>query len=353
MGIDIHELGEDMKARNGLLVSVLLVFTLIPSSMAQNKWEPEEIEDIFDGFDVSAAIARVEARGVTPYDFGLDLLAAGQPEKAKLWFKNLATSTRDLKYLYGLAWVLRRGGENGKAQSAGKYILENEPTPLIRARVLYLLGAINLDERLLSEARENLQEGLKAYAALEKAGGQFVCLNKLALLAILERKYDEVEGYLEEALAMNDRVRAKGKTPYSLGPIYEVRGESLFGQGDYDGALLMAIDSEKAYREDGEIEVADTFLAKIALLKLITGKPSEARDTAESLWDQFHDSPNHGRLIALNNIVVMKLFQCSEETEKSQKTETSIRSWANSSPGGKAILELMEIITGLPCPEWR
>ena len=333
----------------------ILIFGLSYSATAfsQNTWDADEIITIFDGIDVTAALERVEAKGITPYDFGRDLLVAGEGEKAKQWYQALTIATKDPQYIYGLAWVKWQTGDNGAALKDAQYLLHKNPSPLIRARTLFLLGGINVDERQFERARERLTEGLKAYTSLNKFGGQFLCLSMLAMVAVHEREFDEVEPLLDRAYEINEKMRTKGFKPYSRGRYHEIIGEMRFVQGDYIGAASSAEESEAAYRQIGQTDLADEILAKTALLKVLNGEPKSGGELATELWQRFHESIDRGRLLAYNNITLMKLSQCANIEEDREAREVAARKWASSAPGGKALLELLEFVKKFPCSEWR
>lgn len=339
----------------GFCTRIVLVFGLVLPSFGQATWDAEEISEIFDGvhFDMSAAIARVEAKGITPYDFGRDLLVAGEGEKAKQWYQSLAIATKEPQYLYGLAYVKRQTGDNHGALKDAYFLMHKNPPQLIRARTLYLLGGINLDERRFEEARKNLQEGLEAYAQLNKFGGQYLCLSMMAWGAVFEGNYDAVEPLLDRALEFNEKIRSKGKEPYGLGRYHEIIGELQFAQKNYFASLLAAEQSKEAYQESGLQYHSEEMQAKIGLLKLMTGEPQEASRIATELWEKHHKSLDRGRLLAYNNVTLMKLSECAKiEVDRENKHEAAM-DWANSAPGGKALIELLSFVKKSPCPEWR
>ncbi len=326
------------------------------------KWDDEEIADVFDGIDVTAALARVEARGVTPYDFGFYLLRQGHPDKAKEWFVAVGIDAarkgdKDRgKYIYGLAWVKWVTGDNKGAIEDVKYVLARKPSPLIRARSLYLLGAVSVDEHQFEDARANLRAGQSAYKALGKDGGQFLCFSMLALAAVYEGNFDDVEKLLDLASQHNDAIKAKGKKPYSMGREYEIISEKRYAQGDYAGALEMATESESAYRLAGKEHLADEVQSKIGFLLLLNGEPKGAQKLASKLWETHHKARDRGRLLAYNSITLMKLSLCSDNEADAADKEKTARAWASSGPGGKALIRLLEWTKEekkFPCPEWR
>lgn len=71
-----------------LMMLLAVFFTSI--CHGQNNWNTSEAETIFKGveIDVESALEMLKEEGVTPYDFGIDLLAAGHGEKLKSGFKH-------------------------------------------------------------------------------------------------------------------------------------------------------------------------------------------------------------------------------------------------------------------------
>ncbi len=333
-------------------VSILsLFFSAIACS--QNTWDDDEITRIFDGIDVTAALQRVEEKGVTPYDFGLKLLNMGYPDKAKEWYVAVGIHTKDLQYVYGLAWVKWLTGDSQGALNDSKYILARKPTPLIKARTLYMLGAINVDEYKFGAAQEYLQAGFEAYGELNKPGGQYLCLSMMAMGAVFERNLDKVEQLLEQSLEYNEKNGQRGYKPDDMGRTYEIISELRFAQGNYDSSLLAAQQSVEAYRTALKHSFADEVEAKVALLYFLNGEPKAARKLATQLWEKHHTARDRGRLLAYNSITLMKISLCAQRNEDAAEKELAARAWANSGPGGKALIKLLEWIKDTPCPEWR
>jgi tetratricopeptide (TPR) repeat protein len=316
----------------------------------------QEIADVFDGIDVTTALDRVKEMGVTPYDFGFRLLRSGHPDKAKEWYVAVGIKTKDLQYVYGLAWMKWVTGDNRGAMDDAKYVLARKPSPLIKARTYYLLGAVSVDEYQFKTAKQNLEAGLKAYGALGKDGGQYLCTSMLAMCAVYERNFDDVEPLLEKADMFNEAVRAKGKKAYPKGRHYEILSEMRYAQGDFEGALIAAQDSAAAYREGEKHHLADEVEAKIGLLLLLTGEPRAAKKLASKLWEKHHLARDRGRLLAYNSITLMKLSLCSANDQDATQKESEAREWAQSGPGGKALVRLLEWTKdekNFPCPMWR
>ena len=344
-----------------MMKQVSLVVTLFFSVciFAQNKLDDIDIKEIFGGIniDVSAAIARVEAMGIAPYDFGVDLLVAGKIDEAKKWFEALGIATNEPKYVYGLAWVKRRTGDNHGAMKDAHYLLHKNPSPLLRARTLYMLGTISIDERNIQEAKVYLKDAFEVYGSLKnKFGGQYLALSMLAWAAVIEGKHDEVLPLLDQALEFNEKLRTIGLEPYGLGMYHETLAELSFVQGDYQGALVKSEESELAYREAGELLEADLMQTKIGLFNLLVGNPKEADTLSKALWKRFNEQTGRARATAYNEITLMKLDQCSQNETDLTKREKAVRAWAASAPGGKALIELLDFIMdrkNVPCPEWR
>lgn len=265
----------------------------------------------------------------------------------------MAISKKDPQFIYGLAWVKWKTGDNRSALKDALYLLHRNPSPLIRARTLFLLGSINLDERELEKARMLYQEGLVAYEELNKFGGQFLCLSMLSMIAVHERNYEQVEPLLKRAYAVNERLREKGFEPYSLARYHEIIGEMHFTKGDFQLAQKLFEKSESVYRETGQTDLADEILTKVALLMVINGEPAVGGDLARKLWEAHHQSPDRGRLLAYLNVTLLKLAQCSQNHEDQDQREEAALAWASSAQGGRALKELMETVKKIPCPEWR
>ena len=344
-----------MLSRLGL---ALLVFFQFTSGLSQTEWTPEEVESVLGGVDIQVdqALDALEKKGVTPYDFGFHLLRNGHVDKAKAWLKVIGIKTKDLKYIYGLAWMKWITGDSQGAINDVKYILARNPPALLQARTLYLLGAVSVDEFDFEVARNNLNAAIEGYKALEKLGGQYLCVTMLAKCAVFEGDFHLVEPLLERAAELNEGVKLKGKKPYSAGAHHEILSELRYAEGDYQGALTEAKNSAEAYRVGEEFHLADDVDAKIAFLLLLTGKPKDAHRLASQLWQENHDKRDRERLLAYNSITLMKLSLCSGNDQDADDKENAARTWAEAGPGGKALINLLNWAKeekNFPCPEWR
>ncbi len=330
----------------------------VEASPPAQKWNESEIVEVFIGekIDLAGTVAKIKAKDQTPYDFGIHLLKRGKTREAKRWFEAIGIETKELQYVYGLARVKWKTGDNHGALRDGYYIINNKPSKLIRARTLYLLGTINIDERRFDKVDEDLKGALDAYAELGKNGGQYLVLSQMAWASVAQEKYEEGQEYMGRALEQNEKAQAKGFPGFSLGFYHEVMAEIEFRQGNYPGALNKAEESEAAYRKWGQVLLADFSLTKIALLKLMSGDPERAGEIATQIWEKYNDRLDGGKHLAYNDITLMKLDQCSGDEINQQKRETAARAWANSSAGGKTLIELLEFVAdrqNVPCPEWR
>jgi len=341
----------------GFAGSLLLLCIVAPFVRIQNPISKEDAAEIFDGIevDVTRAIEAIEARGITPYDFGMDLFAAGDVEGAKKWFQTLAIATEDLQYLYGLAWVKWKTGDTLGALQDCAYILSQESaSDLLRARIHYLMGSSSFDGREMEKAEKYFRKGIELYKKLGKYGGQYLCLIELAKVEAERREYDHALETLEKAMSANERLGEKGIEPYGHGRYWELVGNIRFLQRDFEGALHANEMSEAAYRKSGEIFQSDEVLAKMGLLKFMMGYPREASEIASDLWDRFHNDTARLRLMAYNNVTLMALDRCSQEPESAQQRKESALTWANHAPDGKYLEEILDYVEKhVPCPEWR
>jgi len=351
------------KSRVASTLMILILVNLLACAQG-GKWDDEEIANVFDGIDISNALAQLEAKGVTPYDFGFQLMGSGHPDKAKEWFVaagiHLARTGADMeqksKFVYGLAWMKWITGDASGAIEDAKYILAHKPPPLIQARTFYLLGAVSVDEHAFEDADFNLNAGIKAYGDLKRPGGQYLCASMLAMCAVFEGNFDQVAPWLEKASKYNDLTEKMGFKRWNSGRYYEIQSELRYAQGDYAGALFAARESAGTYREGNDVLLADEVDAKIGFLLLLNGEPKAAADLATKLWEKHHLSRDRGRLLAYNSITLMKLALCANQTNDVMTNENAARAWASSGPGGKALTTLIDWAKDkkkFPCPAWK
>ena len=298
-----------------------------------------------------------QKHGVTPYDHGNDLLIAGKAAAAKRWYEEVAVATEKPIYLYGAATTRWKMGDNHGALKDCRFLLGQKPSLLLKARTLYTLGTILIDERDFEAAKEILKTCFETYGMIpKKFGGQYLALSMLAWAAVVEGNYDEVKPLLDRALEFNEKLRTIGIEPYGLGRYHETLAELRFVQRDYQGALAKAEESEQAYKNAKRPFEADMMRSKVGLYNLLSGRPKVADEIASALWAKFNNRPDRTRAAAYNEVTLAKLDQCADNEGDRKKREQAARKWANRSAGGKALIQLLEFIMdkgNVPCPEWR
>lgn len=125
-----------------------------------------------------AAIAEVEALGVTPYDFGMNLAESNQLERANTWFRHMSQVSNDPSYVIGNIWVLRSAGDFSAATKQANN-LSNSSDELTRARSKYILGLLYKDLGSERFAQSELREAQSIYNGLGKEGGVNLCTEAL------------------------------------------------------------------------------------------------------------------------------------------------------------------------------
>ncbi|MDJ0836547.1 MAG: hypothetical protein QNK37_08515 [Acidobacteriota bacterium] len=175
----------------------------------------------------------------------------------------------------------------------------------------------------------------------------------MATIAIHEKSYDDAIMFIESAYEHNRKMEKKGFTPYSYGRYFEVIGEIEFSKLDYFSSISAFKQSEKAYREGGNVMAADNIHAKIGLTKLLNGEIKEAGDIASTIWRNFNEDASRTRLMAYNGITLYKLSACAGYESDASSREKAILDWANLTNSGHDIIELLRWIKEIPCPERR
>ncbi|MDJ0836548.1 MAG: hypothetical protein QNK37_08520 [Acidobacteriota bacterium] len=153
------------------LTFISLVFVSLPC-FCQNRWKEKEIENILS-LEITEALEILEEKGITPYNFGRDLLDSGRGEQAKKWYRNLGIKTKEYKYLFGLAWAKWHTGDSAGAFRDAYYLLDKDISKITRARTYYMLGHLYYAERKIQESKKNLERSRDLYAKLNKDGGSF------------------------------------------------------------------------------------------------------------------------------------------------------------------------------------
>ena len=316
----------------------------------QSSWDLEEVGEIVTlaKTDVPGAVALIGSRA-TPYDFGIKaLLQSGEGQKAIDWFNMLTVATDEHKYVYGAAWSKWKTGDNKGALKDALYLSHQELSPLLQARNYYLLGSICLESRLLDDAGKYLTAGLKSYQAIDKYGGQYLCLTLLAAVEMRRGSYDRVEPLLRQALEADRLNEAAGYNGHGMGRFHDILAEMYFLQGDYPAAIEANRKARTAYLGMNKQMAADGAYVKIGILNLIMGQTREAHAISVELWNRHQDG---GRVFAYNNIILAKLSKCGRNEADYQTRANSARSWARDAPGGAALSELFDFVLKQPCPE--
>jgi len=262
----------------------LLFFGISLQARAQNPWDEQEIDDVFGAveLDVSQAVLDLESRGIVPYDFGQYLLRIGNLDEAQEWYQSLWLAGKDPQYYFGLAWIKWSNGDAYGALKDACQIMGMEASLLIQARTLVLIGSINIEQGNLTEANRNLEASFKAFSRLDKAGGQFLSLTALAVLALHQKDYGKVKTLLDKAYQYNEKMNQIGKKPFSMGRYHEIVGAMDFARGNFEKGKAELMESESAYREDGMLALADNILVGLA-------KASQADALIE--WENTGHSP--------------------------------------------------------------
>ena len=285
----------------------------------------------------------------TPYDFGIKaLLQAGEGDKAIDWFNMLTVETNDFKYLYGAAWSKWKTGDNKGALKDALYLSHQELSPLLQARNYYLLGSICLESRLLDDAKKYLAAGHESYGAIDKYGGQYLCLTLLGAVEMRQGNFDQVEPLLQRALEA-DRLNVEaGYKGHGMGRYHDIMAEMYFLQGDYPSAMEANQKARTAYLGMNKQMAADGAYVKMGILYLIMGKARDAYAISVELWNRHQ---NGGRIFAYNNIILAKLSKCGRNDADYHVRANSARAWAGDSPGGTALTELFDFVMKRPCPD--
>jgi len=301
------------------------------------------------------AVELLEEKKIDPYSYGSRLLMEGEKELALEWYQGLVNFYKDPKYLFGRARALWRGGNKKAAIRDCEYILTlDNSEPIVLARTHYLLGSIAHHSGNMGKSESEFLESLVIYQDLGKAGGQYLCLIELAQLYADQRNFDTAIATLDEALAANEALEERGFPAYSKGRYYEISGNILYAQGDFNGALGEYIKSETDYRIDKETVQAEQVLAKIGLLHYMTGTPSKANAISNELWTKYHNDPKNARLMAYNNVTLMLLDRCSQEEAAAEARKKAALEWSQESSDGDRLRQLIQYLeTYFPCPEWR
>lgn len=154
----------------------LILIMAFPSFGITKSWTPAEVDQVFNVLYHEGAITAaelVESYGVTPYDFGMDLLPIDK-SKSLAWFSAQFQVTSDPQFLFGKAWLEMETNDLLTAmQTANKLLSQTEG--LAKARAHYLLGVIYFKGGGNGYARSELMAAMDLYQELEKLGGVRLC----------------------------------------------------------------------------------------------------------------------------------------------------------------------------------
>lgn len=336
-----------------MLSTLCLVCSTFSSA---NEPNGTDLREIFKNGDIEAALKELKQRGISEYDFGMKLHFQQETHLAMQWYTAIGKRTSDLKYIYGLAWLRLSSGDHKGAIRDAEYILSGTPDSLTKARTLYLLGMVRVQEEKTTEARNLLQEAEMSYKQLGLPAGQGICLLGQARLKVFEGKFSEVEPLLKKSWELNLASIKLGYKSRGMGGILEIRAEMALEKGLYSDALTFFREASQAYRELNYNEPADLLAPKIALALFLTGEPKASLLECTDVWSQYNDRANNEMIMVWNSLVLMKLNLCGQRFEDAGRNELFVKKWAAQNPGGKRMFRLLEKLKNrehYPCPEWR
>lgn len=157
----------------------VLLLLVSCSLSAHNAWSEPEVDHIFQVLysqGARAASSALEVDGVSAFDFGMDLLLAGETTLAYNWYSALVKAGEDKDAsLLGQAWVEKTRGDALSAMKTVNELLRDSTSSLQIARAHYLLGVIFRETGSDHYGRLELAKAHRIYASLGKAGGMQLC----------------------------------------------------------------------------------------------------------------------------------------------------------------------------------
>lgn len=291
-----------------------------------------------------AAVAFVEAKGGTAYDYGMDLLAKGEIDDASAYFKHLSgglTGEEKFKYLYGKAWLHWVKDECEEALRVADYILFNSRNELLIARSHYLLSMIHGLWGQYTKAEGNVKDALALYRKLGKKGGIQRCYVRLSTIYHLSGENRKAEKYMDMARKITP------KRPVSKARNLDAAAFKAFDDRDYARAILACIKAIEAWGDKSVLSVA-WHQARIGICHAMLGDYNEAYKYADAV-EQSGVTEYQKPLHYFNSLTWIMLARCRGNGYQTLMDEFS--AWADKQPEKDYYKSLLKDVTKKPCPE--
>lgn len=206
------------------------------------------------------------------YVYGIDQVGK-TPKKAFAWFDELSRRKPLPRYQYGKAWSLKTLGNNEESRELAESALAQNPSGLVKARLHYLLGLLDLQENKLDASETNTKQSLSLYSELANFGGKHLCYVNLAFVSIKRKDLSGAELYLSMAVKAN----LKATPPFSTARINELRSSLFWQMQDIKAALQWAEEAKREYYRNGEYKNGWTLQVNVGMFLALQGHLDEAK----------------------------------------------------------------------------
>lgn len=291
-----------------MLYALLFVLTL--SEVNETRDEVNEILKM----KPDVAIAHVESKGTSAYDYGMDLLGLGHIDDALRYFDYLSSEVKGegrFPLLYGKAWLHFVKNDLDKAVRHADYILFNSDDQLLAARSFYLIGMIHQIWGENETSLINTRKALEAYRALGKKGGIQRCYARLSNIYYGMGDDARAERFLGLAKSI--------KSERSQARLVDIEASKAFNAREYSKAILANMKGIEAWEDVSQINVI-WYTARIGFCYAMLGDYNKAYDYAAEV-DRSHITKQMEDLYFFNNFTWMILSQCRNYSTKEMKAK--------------------------------
>lgn len=307
--------------------------------------EPQEsVFNVFKNQGATEALAKLSMLQKSPYDFGLELNAAGRHDDALLWYNTLTKKFNDPIYFVGKAWTHWLRQETDQAKKDASLLIKSDVSELVRARAHYLLSIIAVEEESLIQAESHSNQSHALYESLSNDGGLYLVKMIQAKIALLNSNFEEAEALIVEALSHN----AQLPVPYPEANASELRGEIALRSGNWPLALEYATEARNFYFAANDDQNGWLMTARMGLLNAVLGNVANAYFLARET-DAMAKAKKMDVIRAYNYLTWVYLDRCSGK--RYQKRSQEIRQWLKhqktEQPG---LLDLLDFVEKLSCP---
>lgn len=306
----------------------------------------KEVLKIFKNQGVTAAEAKIEKMGVTPYDFGMTMATMQYRTEAIQLFDALVLSYSgdlEMKYFFGRSWVYFMEGNLDDSMKSVSLLLNKSPSRRLEARAKYLAGNIHFRWQKYKLALKHLEEAEEIYRELNANGGIFLTTLIQAAVALRTGNLDYGYELLDEARSINNSLIK----PYNEAYIEDALGNYHLQKGNLEAAERHTTNALESYRIAQNADSEIWMRIRRGHVLALAGEIDEAYKCAEEVEQMIRKNGYLIREAHYNNLTWVHLLKCSNFSYES--IANKMKAWAETNNGGTELLDLLSRMEKANC----